>query len=113
MRKQDDVRVSYDVVSYFNFRVAWMECVAAGAKPIAAILHNFAGDAVWDQLIKGIQRGMTELKIKDLEITGSTETNFPLIQSAVGMNVIGRRKRKTEQDDATDHGKGKIKTRSE
>lgn len=96
MRKQDDIQVSYDIVSYFNFRVAWMECAAAGADPIAVVVQNFSGDGAWEALMKGIQRGMTELDI-DLEITGSTETNFSLVQSAVGISVIGKRKRKTNR----------------
>ncbi|WP_164216479.1 ATP-binding protein [Virgibacillus sp. YIM 98842] len=97
MRDKDEVQVPYEVVSYFNFRVAWMECVAAGAKPFAVIVHNFSGDKAWDKLIKGIHRGTKELGITDLDITGSTETNFSLMQSAVGLNVIGRKKKKIEQ----------------
>ncbi|MFA1821993.1 ATP-binding protein [Virgibacillus oceani] len=97
MREQDVVQVPYDIVSYFNFRVAWMECVAAGAAPFAVVLHNFSGEAAWTQMVKGIQRGMQELEIEDLKITGSTETNFSLMQSAVGMSIIGRRKKGLEE----------------
>ena len=97
MREHDDVKVPYDIVAYFNFRVAWMECVAAGAVPFAVVLHNFSGETAWPQLVKGIQHGMQELAIKDLEITGSTETNFSLMQSAVGMSIIGRRKIEWEE----------------
>lgn len=98
MREQDEVQVPYDVVSYFNFRVAWMECVAAGAEPFAVVLHNFSGDEAWGELIKGIRRGMKELRIEDWEITGSSETNFSLMQSAVGLNIIGRRKKRMAQE---------------
>jgi len=106
MRNQDMVQVSYDIVSYFNFRVAWMECVAAGASPFAAVLQNFSGDGAWEQLIKGIERGMKELEIKDLQITGSTETNFSFELSAVGMSIIGRKK-KEKREGASGHEKFK------
>ncbi|HLR52570.1 MAG TPA: ATP-binding protein [Candidatus Avamphibacillus sp.] len=99
MREQDDVQVPYDVVAYYNFRVAWMECVAAGAEPFSIVIHNFSGDGAWEQLIKGIHRGMNELDIDNLEITGSTETNFTLVQSAIGMAVIGRRKKERPRYD--------------
>lgn len=91
MKPSDDVKVPYDVVSYFSFRVAYMECVAAGGTPLAVILHNFSGDEAWAPLVTGIKRGMKELGIT-LEITGSTETNFPLKQSATGLLIIGRRR---------------------
>lgn len=92
----DDVSVPYDVVTYYNFRVAYMECVAAGGEPLAVIVHNFSGDHAWDPQIEGIKRGMEELSIQ-LEITGSTESNFPLKQSAVGLVVIGKRQKKQEK----------------
>lgn len=96
LRAHDDVHVPYEVVAYFNFRVAWMECVAAGAQPFSVIVHNFAGDEAWDALLKGIKQGLMELNITDIEITGSTETNFSLLQSAVGLAVIGRRDKYTK-----------------
>lgn len=90
MKAADDVKVPYDVVTYYNFRVAYMECVAAGGIPLTVILHNFSGDEAWVSLILGIKRGMEELGI-NLEITGSTESNFLLEQSAVGLVIIGKR----------------------
>jgi len=90
MKQADDVNVPYDVVTYYNFRVAYMECVAAGATPLSVIVHNFSGDDAWAQFVRGIKRGMQELGIS-LEITGSTESNFTLNQSAVGLVIIGKR----------------------
>src|SRR5699024_6649453 len=92
MKTNDHVQVPYDVVSYYNFRVAWMECVSAGAEPISIILHNFSGDEAWSSLIKGIKQGMKELNVENISITGSTESNFSLHQSAVGLVIIGDRK---------------------
>jgi hypothetical protein len=104
MRNQDVVQVPYDIVSYFIFRVAWMECVAAGAEPFAVVLQNFSGDEAWEQLIKGVKRGMKELEINDLQITGSTETNFSFELSAVGMSIIGRREKEIKEEFIGDNG---------
>lgn len=97
MKPLDDVKVAYDVVSYFTFRVAYMDCVAVGAEPIAINVMNFNGDKVWDALIQGIDQGMKELGINNLPITGSTESNFPLQQSAMSITVLGKRKIASER----------------
>lgn len=89
MKEQDLVKVAYDTVGYFSFRVAMMECLASRAKPIAIVLHNFCGDEEWDELVSGVQKGLEEVGLKALPITGSTESNFPLVQSVVGLNIIG------------------------
>lgn len=96
MREKDAVQVPYDVVSYYNFRVAWMECVAAGAVPFSAVLHNFCGDGAWSNLVEGIESGIKEASETDISLTGSTETNFEQEQSAVGLTIIGRRAQNTE-----------------
>lgn len=101
MKPGDDVHVPYEIVSYYNFRVAWMECVSAGAQPISIILHNFSGDNAWSSLLKGIKQGMKELDVTDLKIIGSTESNFVLNQSAVGLAIIGHRKKKFKQKEVS------------
>src|SRR5699024_12858559 len=60
-------------------------------------LMNFNGDEVWEELLHGIDKGVNELQINDLPITGSTETNCPLQQSATSITILGKRKRKQEQ----------------
>jgi hypothetical protein len=97
MKTQDLVKVAYETVGYFSFRVAVMECLAAGGKPVAVIIQNFCGDKEWDELTVGVQKGIEELGIDGIEITGSTESNFPLVQSAVGLNVIGVKSRDDEK----------------
>jgi hypothetical protein len=98
MKAADFVQVSYETVAYYSFRVAAMECMAAGGVPVSVVLHNFCGDHTWSELIKGIQKGLAELNLEDVPITGSTESNFHLQQSAVGLVVIGKRSlsKKTE-----------------
>ncbi len=92
LRDMDAVHVPYEMVAYYCFRVAVMECMAAGAEPFAVTLQNFCGDSAWQALEKGIQRGITELQFEDIQLNGSTESNFTLIQSAVGITVLGKKK---------------------
>lgn len=91
MKELDLVKIPYETVGYYSFRVAVMECIAAGAIPIAVIIQNFCGDDDWSKLVSGVRRGLTELQMEDIQITGSTESNFSLQQSAIGINVIGKR----------------------
>jgi hypothetical protein len=91
MKEHDFVQVSYETVAYFSFRVAVMECIAAGGKPISVVLHNFCGDDSWSELVNGIQKGLDELNLGDIPITGSTESNFNIVQSAIGLVVIGKK----------------------
>ncbi|MBV7504648.1 ATP-binding protein [Bacillus sp. sid0103] len=91
MKEQDLVQVSYETVAYYAFRVAVMECMAAGGVPISVVLHNFCGNEPWDELVRGIEKGLFELRLSDVRITGSSESNFSLVQSAVGLVVLGKK----------------------
>lgn len=91
MKEHDAVRVPYSVVGYFGFRVAVMECMAAGGEPAAVVLHNFCPEEAWEELEEGIAKGCRELGIPSLPVSGSTESNFSMLQSAVGMLVLGRK----------------------
>src|SRR5699024_10008509 len=79
------------------FRVAYMDCVAAGGKPFAISLMNFNGDEVWEELLHAIDKGVNELQIHDLAITGSTETNVTLQQSATSITILGKKESKQKQ----------------
>ncbi len=97
-KEHDIVNVPYDVLSYFAFRVAIMENIAHGATPLSVVLHNFCGGAKWEELLGGIERGKRELGMNNLTITGSSETNMVLLQSALGVVVIGRKQRNELQE---------------
>src|SRR5699024_3543619 len=97
MKSLDDVTIPYNVVSYYAFRVVYMDCFEAGVKPFAISLMNFNGDEVWEELLHGIDKGVNELQIHDLPITGSTETNFTLQQSATSITILGKREWKQKQ----------------
>lgn len=92
LKEHDVVKTSYEVVSYYGFRVAVMECMAAGGKPFSIVLHNFCDDYAWDLLLAGIEKGLEEIGLKGtVSVTGSTESNFTMLQSALGMIVLGKR----------------------
>lgn len=91
MKEQDLVKASYDTVGYFSFRVAIMECLAVGAEPLAVVIQNFCGEREWNELVAGVQKGLIELGLEKIQITGSSESNFPFVQSAIGLNVIGKK----------------------
>ena len=105
MKEQDQVTVPYDVVAYYAFRVAVMENIALGGMPVSVVMHNFCGDREWEELVSGVERGKRELGFDhEITITGSSETNMPLLQSAVGVVVIGKQDHELMEvrlDDAT------------
>ncbi|WP_273851771.1 ATP-binding protein [Guptibacillus spartinae] len=105
MKEQDQVAVPYDVVSYYAFRVAVMENIALGGVPVSVVLHNFCGGLEWEALVSGLERGKRELGFDhEITITGSSETNMPMLQSALGVVVIGKQKLELPEvrlDDAT------------
>ena len=99
LKDLDMVKAPYDVLAYYGLRVAVMECMAAGAVPISVVMHNFCGDDPWNALVSGIEKGLHELGMTNVPITGSTESNFSLLQSALGMIVIGKRYNHSRRDD--------------
>ncbi|WP_065411666.1 hypothetical protein [Pseudobacillus wudalianchiensis] len=94
----DHVKADYETVGYFSARVALMECLAAGGEPFAVVLQNFASEAAWEKLATGVKRAVHEAECT-AELTGSTETNFTMSESAVSITVIGRHVREVDQLD--------------
>ncbi|TFD92931.1 ATP-binding protein [Jeotgalibacillus sp. R-1-5s-1] len=90
----DEVQVPYDVVSYYAFRCAVLDGLSAGAVPKSVVLHNFCGDEVWEKLEGGVRCGLSELGFSDdVTLSGSSETNMTLLQSAVAVTLLGERRR--------------------
>lgn len=100
-KELDFVKVDYETVAYFSLRVAMMECLAVGAEPVAIVMQNFVGDKEWNRFKKGADHLFYELQIEPLPITGSTESNFNMDQSAVGFIVIGRLHKSKKKIDIT------------
>ncbi|WP_025785564.1 hypothetical protein [Sporosarcina sp. D27] len=90
--KLDDlVAVPDRITARFATRVALLEQWAAGAEPEAVLLHNFSGDMSWDRYCEGIRDVFDEIGGVSPPISGSSETNMTLRQSAVAVTLIGKR----------------------
>ncbi|MDN4525757.1 ATPase [Fictibacillus fluitans] len=86
----DEVNVPYEVVAQYGARVCALEVLAAGAVPVSFIIHSFNGEEAWGNLVTGAQKTFAELGLDTIEITGSTESNMNMIQSASSFTMIGR-----------------------
>lgn len=93
-KEGDIVLADPETVGYYCFRVAAMECLAVGARLKAIQVLNFTSDAVWDQYCSGVKNGLSEMNQEETPITGSTESNIGLNQSALGVTCIGIRNKK-------------------
>ncbi|MBU5212806.1 ATP-binding protein [Bacillus sp. Gen3] len=90
LKAEDVVKVPYETVAYFSFRVAVMECMAAGAIPFSVVIHNFCQEESWEAMKLGIEKGIEELGLNEISMIGSTESNFQLTQSALGVTILGK-----------------------
>lgn len=100
-KEGDVVLADPETVGYYCFRVAAMECLAVGARLKAIQLLNFTSDAVWDQYCSGVKKGLSEMNQEGIPITGSTESNIGLNQSALGVTCIGIRSKKRPSPSCT------------
>ncbi|MCM3756047.1 alpha-ribazole-5-phosphate synthase [Sporosarcina aquimarina] len=86
----DLVAVPDRITARFATRVALLEQWAANAEPEAVLLHNFSGDTSWDRYCDGIRDVFDEIGTTAPPISGSSETNMSLRQSAVAITLIGK-----------------------
>lgn len=93
-KEADIIKTTNEVVGQFACRVALMECLAEYAEPRAVIMQNFTDDAAWFDYEKGIREVLAEVGAADLPITGSTESNFPSLQSGLGLTIVGTRNKR-------------------
>lgn len=80
------------VTAYFAARVALLEQWAAHADPLAVLIHNFSGEDSWASYAAGVEEVFLESNLDLPKISGSTETNMQLMQSAVAVTMIGRQR---------------------
>lgn len=96
-KAQDLVQVPDALTAYYSARVALLEQWAANSTPIAVLIHNFSGSASWMRYVRGVTQLLAESKLQTLPISGSTETNMELLQSAVSITMIGTHRTFTEE----------------
>lgn len=90
-KENDIVSTPPEVVGYYTTHVALVEVIATGATPITvvnalAVEMNDTGK----RILYGVKQALKSLSIdEDNIITGSTEENIPVCQTAMGITVIG------------------------
>ena len=89
-KEADIVYAPNEVVSYFAARVALLEQWTAYAEVESVIIHNFSGEAAWHAYLNGVEKLLEEVGVASIQVSGSSETNMDLMQSAMSVTMIGR-----------------------
>ncbi len=98
--KERDVVAAPDrITAHYAARVALLEQWAAHAEPMTVLLHNFTGDGSWISYVEGVKDLFHEAGLEVPPIRGSSETNMELLQSAVAVTMVGKRKRVEAAED--------------
>ena len=90
-KKNDVVKTDPEIVGYFAAQVSLMELIALGAKPISVIdTLSVEMEDTGRRILNGIKEALKPLDL-DVEnvITGSTEENFPVSVTGMGITIIG------------------------
>jgi len=90
-KERDLVQVAPEIVGNLITQVALKEVLAIGAKPIT-VVNNLSVEMndTGEKIIKGIKKAIEPLAIPDAHIiTGSTEENFPVCQTGIGITIVG------------------------
>lgn len=103
----DVVPCPAEISGYFTAAVALAEILAYGAQPVL-VTDNlcFSMEPHGKETIKGIQKALERAGYSNCPITGSTEENMPVTQTAMGITILGivpqngRSHRKVQQGDA-------------
>lgn len=98
-KQGDIVSVPDRLTAYFAARVALLEQWSANAEPVTILIHNFSGSSSWKNYVQGVKDLFLEAGLDVPTISGSTETNMELVQSAVAVTMIGKKKEVCVVDD--------------
>ncbi|MBD8035271.1 hypothetical protein H9635_00875 [Solibacillus sp. A46] len=90
-KEHDLVKVPNEITAYFTARTAILEQLCAGAIPVQLLMANFSGDNVWNEYAEGFKKAFNEMALNMPPLTGSSETNFSALQSAVSLTIIGEK----------------------
>lgn len=87
---KDIVKSDGHTVGYYSAFVPLVETIAIGAKPML-ILNTLSvpGDKYGQSIIDGVKQAASEAGLNEDCITGSTEENFAIEFTSVGITVIG------------------------
>lgn len=90
-KENDIIKTSPEIVGYFGAQVALMEIIAFGADPSLVVnTLSVEMDDTGSRIIEGIKKALKALNLDDQRvITGSTEENFPVSVTGLGITAIG------------------------
>ncbi|SFI39687.1 hypothetical protein SAMN05192551_1176 [Tindallia magadiensis] len=90
-KEKDLVRVPPEITGYYTSRVAIMEMLTLGGTPTVIIdTLSVEWEPTGKKIYDGIHRFLEEAGLEMTTLNGSTEENFPMVQTAMGITVIGR-----------------------
>jgi hydrogenase maturation factor HypE len=91
-KEQDILKIDPYYVGYFTTVVALAEMLAIGGNPISIVdTLSVAMEGDGKRIIDGVSQAISEGGLSSEQlITGSTEENIPVTQTAIGVTVIGR-----------------------
>lgn len=90
-KKHDAVNIDPEIVGYYTARVAIVEFLAYGIKPLGLVdTLAVEMEPTGKKILNGIKRACNEAEIEVL--SGSTEENMKTLQTAMGVNVYGKAK---------------------
>jgi len=91
----DKIRVDGYTLGKFTARVAIMEVLSTGAKPICLVdALSVEPEPTGIEIIKGVKDEAKEAGLDPkLAVTGSSEKNIPVEQTGIGVTVIGMTKK--------------------
>ncbi|MDS9472307.1 alpha-ribazole-5-phosphate synthase [Sporosarcina pasteurii] len=98
-KEQDIVSATDRLTAYYSARVTLLEQWAARAEPFTTLIHNFSGHASWAKYVQGVEDLFQEAGVPCPQISGSTETNMELVQSAIAVTMIGKREERVSMPD--------------
>lgn len=105
-KKNDIVKTEPEIIGYFTTQVAMMELLSFGAEVITVVNTLCVEmDNTGKGIINGIKKALKPLDLDDeVIVTGSTEENFPVSITGIGITVIGLVDKKNWEKPVTKSG---------
>ena len=86
----DELKVHPSIVGRFTTRVALMEVIAAGARPISlSVALCVELIPAGREIMNGVRHELKTSRLEDIAVVQSSEKNFPVKQTSVGTMVNG------------------------
>lgn len=88
---EDTIKLEAGLVTRFVMRVALLDILAVGAKPLGVTLTTSLSRGSWQELTKAVRTSLTDWGCsQQIPLTGSSEDNFTAAQTAISVTILGR-----------------------